>query len=182
MKSLFKKRIVDERMELQSLKNARKSWNFLLIATGLCLLAELHLLQWELKYVLPQAVIVLAASLYNIFLDTRDGNIYTAESANRKRLFLLYSISSLAASLIIASGFYRRYSLITAIIIFIILFFFMFGLMYLFDSLIFHMGKKRALKDTEEEEYPRPELSRRKQNITTTVYRRRRRLPSPSAA
>ena len=62
MKSLFKKRIVDERMELQSLKNARKSWNFLLIATGLCLLAELHLLQWELKYVLPQAVIVLAAS------------------------------------------------------------------------------------------------------------------------
>ena len=152
MKSLFKKRIVDERMELQSLRNARKSWNFLLIATGLCLLAELHLLQWELKYVLPQAVIVLAASLYNIFLDTRDGNIYTAESANRKRLFLLYSISSLAASLIIASGFYRRYSLITAIIIFIILFFFMFGLMYLFDSLIFHMGKKRALKDTEEEE------------------------------
>ena len=75
-------------MELQSLKNARKSWNFLLIATGLCLLAELHLLQWELKYVLPQAVIVLAASLYNIFLDTRDGNIYTAESANRKRLRL----------------------------------------------------------------------------------------------
>lgn len=95
---------------------------------------------------------MLAASLYNIFLDTRDGNIYTAESSNRKRLFLLYSISSLAASLIIASGFYRRYSLITAIIIFIILSFFMFGLMYLFDSLIFHMGKKRALKDTEEEE------------------------------
>ena len=45
MKSLFKKRIVDERMELQSLRNARKSWNFLLLATGFCLLAELHLLR-----------------------------------------------------------------------------------------------------------------------------------------
>ena len=89
MKSLFKKRIVDERMELQSLKNARKSWNFLLIATGLCLLAELHLLQWELKYVLPQAVIVLAASLYNIFLDTRDGkDVY-------KRQIMLFAFTFL---------------------------------------------------------------------------------------
>ena len=152
MKSLFKKRIVDERMELQSLRNARKSWNFLLIATGLCLLAELHLLQWELKYVLPQAVIVLAASVYNLFLDARDGNIYTAENANRKKLFLLYAISSLAASLIIAYSFYVRYSLATAVISFLLLFFFMFGLMYLVDSLCFRIGKKRAFKDSEEEE------------------------------
>ena len=94
MKSLFKKRIVDERMELQSLRNARKSWNFLLLATGFCLLAELHLLRWELKYIVPQAVVVLAASVYNLFLDARDGNIYTAENANRKKLFLLYFISS----------------------------------------------------------------------------------------
>lgn len=87
MKSLFKKRIVDERMELQSLRNARKSWNFLLLATGFCLLAELHLLRWELKYIVPQAVVVLAASVYNLFLDARDGNIYTAENANRKSCF-----------------------------------------------------------------------------------------------
>ena len=93
MKSLFKKRIVDERMELQSLRNARKSWNFLLLATGFCLLAELHLLRWELKYIVPQAVVVLAASVYNLFLDARDGNIYTAENANRKKLFLLYAIT-----------------------------------------------------------------------------------------
>lgn len=152
MKSLFKKRIVDERMELQSLRNARKSWNFLLLATGFCLLAELHLLQWELKYIVPQAVVVLAASVYNLFLDARDGNIYTAENANRKKLFLLYFISSLAASLIIAYSFYVRYSLTIAVISFLLLFFFMFGLMYLVDSLIFRIGEKRAFKDSEEEE------------------------------
>ena len=144
MKSLFKKRIVDERMELQSLRNARKSWNFLLLATGFCLLAELHLLRWELKYIVPQAVVVLAASVYNLFLDARDGNIYTAENANRKKLFLL--------SLIIAYSFYVRYSLATAVISFLLLFFFMFGLMYMVDSLCFRIGKKRAFKDYEEEE------------------------------
>lgn len=154
MKTLFKKRIVDERMELQSLKNARKSWTFLILATGFCLLAELYLFQWELKYVIPQALVVLAASIYNLFLDTRDGNIYTAESSNRKKVFLLYFLSSLAASLLIAYGFYSRYSLMAAIILFIIFFFFMFGLMYLLDSLFFRMGKKRALKDTEEGEEP----------------------------
>ena len=152
MKSLFKKRIVDELMELQSLRNARKSWNFLLLATGFCLLAELHLLRWELKYIVPQAVVVLAASVYNLFLDARDGNIYTAENANRKKMFLLYAISSLAASLIIAYSFYVRYSLATAVISFLLLFFFMFGLMYLVDSLCFRIGKKRAFKDSEEEE------------------------------
>ena len=133
MKSLFKKRIVDERMELQSLRNARKSWNFLLLVTGFCLLAELHLLRWELKYIVPQAVVVLAASVYNLFLDARDGNIYTAENANRKKLFL-------------------RYSLATAVISFLLLFFFMFGLMYMVDSLCFRIGKKRAFRDYEEEE------------------------------
>ena len=53
MKSLFKKRIIDERMELQSLKNARKSWNFLLLATGLCFLIELYVLNWSFYYVVP---------------------------------------------------------------------------------------------------------------------------------
>ena len=100
----------------------------------------------------PQAVVVLAASVYNLFLDARDGNIYTAENANRKKLFLLYFISSLAASLIIAYSFYVRYSLTIAVISFLLLFFFMFGLMYLVDSLIFRIGKKRAFKDSEEEE------------------------------
>ena len=97
MKSLFKKRIVDERMELQSLKNARKSWSFLLLATGFCILAEHHLLQWELKYVIPQIIVLLAASGYNLFLDIRDGNIYTGENSSRKKIFLLYAIRELMA-------------------------------------------------------------------------------------
>lgn len=42
--------------------------------------------------------------------------------------------------------------LATAVISFLLLFFFMFGLMYLVDSLCFRIGKKRAFKDSEEEE------------------------------
>ena len=150
MKSLFKKRIVDERMELQSLRNARKSWNFLLLATGFCLLAELHLLRWELKYIVPQAVVVLAASVYNLFLDARDGNIYTAENANRKKLFLLYAISSRQQS---SLSFFYSFSCLGLCIWWI-----------LFASV---SGKKERSGTTK----------RKKSN---PAYRRRRQTPSPS--
>lgn len=152
MKNIFKKRIVDERMELQSLRNARKSWNFLLLATGFSLLAEIYLLRWELKYMAPQAVILFAASIYNLFLDARDGNIYTAEAADRRKIFLLYAVCDFIAALLIGINFYSRFSLVTGVMVFLIAFLLMLGLTYLLDSFCFRIGKKRAMGNSEDEE------------------------------
>lgn len=150
MKTLFKKRIVDERMELQSLKNARKSWNFLLLATGFCILIEFYVFHWSFKYVAPQWITVLAAALYNLFLDARDGNIYTAEASNRKRIFLLYTLSSLITALIVAYGHYTLSSgsLTKGITMFIASFLIICSLIYLADALAYRIGKKRAESDS----------------------------------
>lgn len=146
MKPRFKRRIIDERMELQSLRNARKSWNFLIMAMGFCILLEFYIFHWEFKYILPQWITVLAAAIYNLYLDARDGNIYTAEASNRRRTFFLYTISSFLTALIVAYGHYTRSggSLTKGITMFILSFLIICPLIFLTDALTYRIGKKRS--------------------------------------
>lgn len=148
MKSLFKKRIVDERMELQSLRNAKKSWNFLLLGLGICMLVEFYVFKWNFIYITPQWVLLLAAAIYNMVLDIRDGNIYTVENSNRKHVFLLYTAAAFITSLFIGYGFHSLHDrpIVISIIMGVFSFFLIWGLMYLLDSALFRFGKKSLEK------------------------------------
>ncbi len=154
MKSLFEKRIIDERMELQSLKNAKKSWNFLLLATGLCFLIEIYVLNWSFYYVVPQWIVLMTAAIYNLFLDVKDGNIFTAEAANRKSIFILYVVSALVTGVFVGYGFYSRHHWSAAKSLFLGIFTFLLvcGLIYLLDHILYRIGKKRIEKREEETE------------------------------
>lgn len=154
MKSLFKKRIVDERMELQSLKNAKKSWNFLLLGLGICMLLEIYVFQWDFRYVTPQWILLLAAALYNLILDYKDGNVYTAENSNRRKVFVLYTAAAFITSLFVGYGFHSLHGRppVISLIMGVLSFFFIWGLMYLFDSILFRIGKNRLEKKEMESE------------------------------
>lgn len=152
MKSLFKKQIVDERMELQSLRNAKKSWNFLLLASALGLLVEMYLFHWEFKYMALQWAAILMAIIYNLFLDIRDGNLYTSENSSRKKVFGLYAVSSLVAALIMGFGLGSNSGALRIFLITLVSFLLVLGCMVLFDLFIAHMMRKKTQKKTTEEE------------------------------
>lgn len=143
MKKLFQKRMTDEQMELQCLKNAKKNWIFIVMALGISVIVELQILQWEYKYIIPQLLILIMAGCYNIFSDLRDGNISSSDGSDRRNMFWFYFGASAVTSIIVGLGFYiRTGSVKLTIVTFMLTLFFSRGLMFLLDLASFKIGKK----------------------------------------
>lgn len=148
----FKKRIVDERMELQSLRNAKKCWNLVIILLAAAFFIQVFLMNRDFSYVLPEWLILMVAAVYNLYLDTRDGNIYTSENSNPKKVLLLYVLTAFCAGAVIAYGQFKVNPQPAAYCfkVFTFTFLLIFGLTLILDRLVFWVGKRRMDRERED--------------------------------
>lgn len=107
MKNLSGKRIIDERMEFQSLKNAKKAWVLTIILLGLSILIKLFIIKIDLIQVIPEFAILMISCIYNLILDTRDGNLYTSDYASPRKNLTIYLTASLITGIFCGIGSYQ---------------------------------------------------------------------------
>ncbi len=103
------KKIIDERQELQSLKNVKICWTVAIFLLGFSVILQSVIFTASPQHYMPELVILLVSCILNLILDARQGNLYTKEMQNPKANLLLYVTSSLATSLVVGIGNYLKY-------------------------------------------------------------------------
>lgn len=103
------KKIIDERQELQSLKNVKICWTVVIFLLGFSILIQTIVFTASPQHYLPELAILTIGCFLNIILDARQGNLYTKEMQNPKANLLLYITSALVASLVMGIGNYLKY-------------------------------------------------------------------------
>lgn len=136
--------IVDERQELQGLKNAKLTLSIMLLLLGLCICIEIAV-YGDPAYFWPETLVLLICALTNLFLDIKHGLFYTSDNQNSKRNMILYISAAFVSSGILTAGNFLKYQYapFKVIILFPITFFITLGLMLALDSTIRSLTKKR---------------------------------------
>lgn len=144
-------KIIDERQELESLKNIKISWTVIIALLTLSTIIQAVTFN-SLLMSLPETIILLIGCLLKLILDARQGLLFTKEMQNTKFNLILYISSALIASSIIGIGNYLKYGFSPVFIFGVIIpmFVFMLGLMLLCDYFYRKIAKHRINKlDTE---------------------------------
>ncbi|WP_312354780.1 DUF6773 family protein [Aminipila sp.] len=141
-------KIIDERQELQSLKNMKICWLTIISLLALSIMIQAVVFTVSPLYYIPEVAILLIVCFLNIILDIRQGNLYTKEMQNKKFNLLLYVFSSLAVGLMTAVGNYLKYDFppIFMLVIVIPMFLFTLALMLLCDYFYRKAAQKRLNK------------------------------------
>ncbi|QAT41847.1 DUF6773 family protein [Aminipila luticellarii] len=145
--SMKSKKILDERQELQSLKNTRICWTIAIFLLAFSAILQMVMLDAPMYY-MPELVILFAVCILNLILNAVQGNLYTKEMQNYTFNMFLYIMSALTMSLIIGVGNYIKYDLppIAVLFITIPLFLFTFALMLLCDYIYRKVTLRRLRK------------------------------------
>lgn len=106
---LKRNKIIDERQELQSLKNVKICWTVTIFLLAFSILIQAIIFTSSPQHYMPELGILTVGCFLNIILDARQGNIYTKEMQNPKANLLLYITSALVASLVLGIGNYLKY-------------------------------------------------------------------------
>ncbi|QHI72129.1 DUF6773 family protein [Aminipila terrae] len=106
---LKRNKIIDERQELQSLKNVKICWTVVIFLLAISILIQAIIFTSSPQHYMPELGILTVGCFLNIILDARQGNIYTKEMQNPKANLLLYITSALVASLVLGIGNYLKY-------------------------------------------------------------------------
>ena len=109
-------KIIDERQELQSLKNMKICWLTIISLLALSIMIQAVVFTVSPLYYIPEVAILLIVCFLNIILDIRQGNLYTKEMQNKKFNLLLYVFSSLTVGLMTAVGNYLKYDFLFNVI------------------------------------------------------------------
>ncbi|WP_312647310.1 DUF6773 family protein [Aminipila sp.] len=142
------KKIIDERQELQSLKNVKICWTVAIFLLGFSVIVQSVIFTASPQHYMPELGILLIVCILNIALDVRQGNLYTKEMQNPKANLLLYVTSSLAASLVVGIGNYLKYDFppIYILAVVIPIFMVLLVLMLLFDYFYRNAAQRRIKK------------------------------------
>lgn len=141
-------KIIDERQELQSLKNVKICWTVVIFLLAFSIVIQAVVFTVSPLHFLPELGILLIVCILNIILDVRQGNLYTKEMQNPKANLLLYVTSSLAASLVLGIGNYLKYDFppIYILAVVIPMFLVLLGLMLLCDYFYRNAAQHRINK------------------------------------
>lgn len=104
-----KKVVIDERQELQSLKNAKICFDVTLLLLGISILLQVVIYPSKPMQYLPETVILFIISILNIAIDVKQGNLYTKDMQNYKRNMILYISASLFIGLVVGIGNFINY-------------------------------------------------------------------------
>lgn len=151
------KKIIDERQELQSLKNIKISWTVMILLLAFSTCIQSIIFNTSPMHFMPELIILLVGCFLNLILEIRQGNLYTKEMQNTKRNLILYTVSALVTGLIIGIGNYMKYDFppIYILVIVIPMFLFTLALMLLCDFLYRKLAQhklnkiNKTLEDTE---------------------------------
>lgn len=138
-------KIIDERQELQSLKNAKTCWILIIMLLALSVVIQTLVYSLNIGYYLPECLILTFACIFNILLDIKQGNLYTKDNSNIKRNMLLYIGISFIFSLLLGVGNYIKWHFPAHLIIVVVLpaFICMLSAMLLIDYIVRKSMKKR---------------------------------------
>lgn len=138
-------KIIDERQELQSLKNAKTCWILIIMLLALSIVIQSLVYSLRFAYYLPECFILVFACILNIILDIKQGNLYTKDNSNIKRNLILYISMSLVFSLLLGVGNYMKWHFAAPFIVIVALptFIFMLSAMLLVDYIVRKSMKKR---------------------------------------
>ena len=152
-------KIIDERQELQSLKNAKFCWILIIVLLALSVVIQSLVYSLRFAYYLPECFILLFACILNILLDIKQGNLYTKDNSNIKRNMLLYISFSLIFSILLGVGNYLRWHFSSKLIVLISLptFIIMLSLMFLIDYMV-RKSMKRRMESLESKLLHDPDL------------------------
>ncbi|MHC1723247.1 MAG: DUF6773 family protein [Aminipila sp.] len=141
-------KIIDERQELQSLKNVKICWTVVILLLGFSILIQTIVFTASPQHYLPELAILTIGCFLNIFLDARQGNLYTKEMQNPKANLLLYITSALVASLVMGIGNYLKYDFHSIYILAVVIpmFLFLLALMLLCDYFYRNAAHRRMNK------------------------------------
>lgn len=102
-------KMIDERQELQSLKNVKICWTVAIFLLAFSVIVQSVIFTSSPQQYMPELGILLICCFLNLILDARQGNLYTKEMQNTKANLFLYVMSSLATGLGIGIGNYLKY-------------------------------------------------------------------------
>lgn len=141
-------KIIDERQELQSLKNIKICWTTAIFLLAFSVIVQSVIFTASPQHYMPELGILLIVSILNIILDVRQGNLYTKEMQNPKANLLLYVMSSLVASLVMGIGNYLKYDFPPIFILAVVIpmFLFLLVLMLLCDYFYRNAAQRRINK------------------------------------
>jgi len=92
---LKKGKIIDERQEMQSLKNSSTVNTVMLIMLCLMMVVQTFFLQRGFAYYGPEFIVLMTGSILKIGLDIKHGLVYTEMNSKTKLTIFLYVISAL---------------------------------------------------------------------------------------
>lgn len=138
-------KIIDERQELQSLKNAKTCWILIIMLLALSIVIQTLVYSLSIGYYLPECLILVFACVFNILLDIKQGNLYTKDNSNIKKNMLIYIGTALVFSLLLGVGNYIKWHFPAPLIVVVALpaFILMLFAMLLIDYLVRKSMKKR---------------------------------------
>nr|WP_315021603.1 DUF6773 family protein [uncultured Aminipila sp.] len=141
-------KIIDERQELQSLKNVKICWTVAIFLLAFSVIVQSIIFTATPQHYLPELGILLISCLLNLFLDARQGNLYTKEMQNTKANLILYVMSSLTVSLIMGIGNYIKYDFPPIFILAVVIpmFLFTLALILLLDYFYRNAAQRRINK------------------------------------
>lgn len=152
-------KIVDERQELQSLKNAKTCWILIIMLLALSIVIQTLVYSLNIGYYLPECLILLFACVFNIILDIKQGNLYTKDNSNIKKNLLLYIGTSLLFSLLLGIGNYIKWHFPSYLIVIVAIpaFILMLSAMLLIDYMV-RKSMKRRMESLENKLLYEPDL------------------------
>lgn len=141
-------KIIDERQELQSLKNTKISWIVITVLLALSIIIKTSFFNASSLNNFSEIIILLIGCFFKLILDARQGLLFTKEMQNTKFNIILYIASSLIGSSIVGIGNYLKYgfSPINIFAVIIPMFVFMLGLMLICDYFYRKSAKHRIKK------------------------------------
>lgn len=141
-------KMIDERQELQSLKNVKICWTVAIFLLAFSVLVQSVVFTASPQQYMPELGILLICCLLNLILDARQGNLYTKEMQNPKANLLLYVMSSLATGLVVGIGNYLKYDFPPVYILAVVIpvFLFTLALILLLDYFYRSAAQRRIKK------------------------------------